>query len=152
VPRLRRSRDTDWTPTDEDFPEALSPSDGDQQDDAVDCSADRFGGRLYEGYEQCSGVSWLANDVIIGSLPDNKLRDALARYKALVRLCETELAARACVPRRPTTKNRVSLRSTSHTADAARQKRNKPSLLTPQQMLKALEMLMKLKEKHDSNR
>jgi hypothetical protein len=156
VPRIRAKRDYDWEPNNEDFPEALSTPTGDQQDDAVDRAAHGPEHEcLYEGYEADSGASWLSNAVVIGSLPDNKLRAALARYQAIVRLCEAELAARACAPRR---RNRQDSRYIDLDVAEVHQRRARgarprktsaaaKSLLTPKQMLKALEMLMKLKEK-----
>jgi len=145
VPRPRRFRDTDWTPSDEDFPEARG--DVETLEDSSACATDERG--RYEGYEQSSGQSWLANDVIIGSLPDNKLKTALARYRSLVRLCESELAARACAPRKPVANRRRVRAPSVYDASVARKKaRGQHQVtLTPMQMLKALEMLMKLKER-----
>lgn len=147
----------DWEPPDE--------HQQDQQDRMVE--AERLAEELqdasteraaYEGVEGDgdTGASWLANDVIIGSLPDNKLRSALARYKAIVRLCEVELAARALAPRRSPRRDRgVSfvdryapnkLPKEDYQPRQRRSKRSAKQQLTlaPEQMLKALEMLLKL--------
>lgn len=161
MPRIRRRRDVDWTPTDEDFPEIYAATQGedtagDESTDAVHHSSDGFDtGRStdpasYEGYSDDSGQSWLSNAVIIGSLPDNKLKAALARYKAIVRLCEAELAARAVVPKRRAFETRrcnvLDRTQNSNKPTQNTRLRKAKSLLTPEQLAQALMMLIKLKE------
>ena len=143
MPRIRRKRDRDWEPSDEDFPEAHAQTTDDEPSDAS---------RPYEGYEGDSGRSWLSNAVILGSLPDNKLKAALARYRAMVRLCEGELALRAS----PTSKRHASRVRRIDLDDAeitqprkkvARTRRKAAAnALTHEQLLQALQMLSKLKQ------
>jgi hypothetical protein len=54
-------------------------------------------GEETEENERSSGNSWLSNDAIISSFSESKLKEALTRYKAIVRLLETELLARSFI-------------------------------------------------------
>ena len=164
MPRIRVRKDWDWEPNEDDFPEIFSSPQsedptGDQSADAANSTA--HGSDLgwssntprYEGYSADSGESWLSNAVVIGSLPDDKLKAALARYKSIVRLCEAEITARALAPKQPARSyNRRSNLDGHKVRQAAptRQRRSKTQssqlVMTPEQMLQALQMLNKLKE------
>lgn len=59
-----------------------------------DPDSDSYEGNLYVGQEQSSGQSWLSNEAIIASIPDNKLQLYADRYLGLARLCRQELTLR----------------------------------------------------------
>lgn len=59
-----------------------------------DPDSDSYEGNLYVGQEQSSGQSWLSNESIIASIPDDKLRLYADRYSRLARLCQQELSLR----------------------------------------------------------
>ena len=165
MPRIRVRKDWDWEPNEDDFPEIFSSPQsedptGDQSTDAANSTAHGFdpgwssNPPRYEGYSADSGESWLSNAVIIGSLPDDKLKAALARYKSIVRLCEAEITARALAPKRPTRSRHqhVDLAGAdTYRCASPRQRRSKTQssqfVMTPEQLTQALMMLIKLKEK-----
>ena len=52
------------------------------------------GNRPYEGYESSSGQSWLSNAVIVGTIPDIKLRSALQYHRGMCKIIQEELDLR----------------------------------------------------------
>lgn len=163
----RRSRFDDWDswePPDENSLVEAERLAEELQDAGAGADADASKPYVDVEGEGDSGASWLSNAVVIGSIPDDKLRSTLARYKSLVRLCETELAARALLPKRrdksdkyvsfvdqyapnkrPKKDNPVRQASTRRQS-----RRLTPKALKPDQLVKALEMLIQLKQKRDT--
>lgn len=52
------------------------------------------GDRPYEGYESSSGQSWLSNAVIVGTIPDAKLKSALQYHRNMCAVIQEELSLR----------------------------------------------------------
>jgi hypothetical protein len=132
--------------------EALAQCGASQAADAGASASDDGASGAYEGYEASSGDSWLSNAAIIGSLPTDKLRRALARYKSLVRICEEELRVRALQPSRSNGKHRARIGATSEAVvSRAHRARPKQSALSPEQLTQALMMLIQLRKVKQNN-
>ena len=128
MPRIRNYRDP--TPieietTDEDGELVLADSTDVVAAQAAQPASDA--GESYdnhlnaEGSESARSKSWLSNEVLIASLPDAKLRSAIASVRCSLRLLEAELASRlinGVGPLAPPRSARAALGSLSYFADA----------------------------------
>lgn len=163
MPRLRRLRDYEWEPSDEDFPEIsqlrstarLSPQQDETPVDA-DTNIDTNTDACYEGYEASTDESWLSNAAIVAGIPDDRLRSTLQRYKSLIRLLETEILARGVTPRKNTRRYTASTIPTDRQARSAsspttsvrlRRTRQVKMNLNIDQLLQALKTLEALRAK-----
>lgn len=142
MPRLRRIKNYEI-----DFTDCREES----SDEAV---ADEIGHGNYQGYESSNGQKgWWSNEAMVSAMPDNKLHQAVERYRSILRLCEQELVRRALVPDRPRRKGpldnavrRGSSVSAQFSAKTTKRPRGQQALTT-EQMLKALEALCQMMQK-----
>jgi hypothetical protein len=128
-------------------------SDGPQRGDEADASESQQSGTQ----ESPPLGGWWSNENVIASLPDAKLRETYHRYRALADACDQELKRRASQGIKVRGEARFDVKSggrvyrsveTYHRVRGQTPARNKQrqSALTPEQLLQALQMLMKLKE------
>lgn len=144
TPRLRYRKDWDWEPNDE----ITQPTEVDGQEPSSEEAPP-------------VGQSWLSNAAVIASLPDARLRGAIAHHRAMLLTMETELRARGLTGRGPVEIYRPSMFDLTNQTGRSRsdvypqrragaRRRTGPAktsqvTLTPRQMLDALAALMKLK-------
>jgi hypothetical protein len=149
MPRLRRLKDYDWEPDENDFPEITqlrSAAVFDEQSNEEDS-----GTRQYEGYEATTGESWLSNQSVIASIPDDKLRLYQQRYRALLRLLDAEILARHTMAgasnhkRKPRTVSRGDAAYQSVRAAARTRLRRSAKQPSTEELIKMLEMLEALR-------
>lgn len=156
MPRIRHlKRDLTY---EELFPDSTStwPKPSDEGD---------VGEVVQTGHTEVSDVSqpsgWWSNDNIISSMDDASLRAAYHRYKQLAEQCQQEITrrvvsgvkvkSRAVFDVSTGSRRFVVVEQPRRTSGVGRvakntRRRNATQVLAPEQMLKAIEMLIKLKE------
>jgi len=147
MPRIRYRR-SDLTYEDL-FPETPNRPESDSES-----TADEVVQTGHTDLKQPSG--WWSNESIIASMPDDELHKAADRYRSVLRLCMDEIARRHLQGNKVRGESRFDVKlgrrlfracePTGVRRSSIKTRLKKPTGLTPEQMLQALQMLTKLKE------